>query len=162
MTKKDIHGNYTESFPIDRHLHYSTHCNIWKQCFHYHIRIAKPRDDVCAACEHVLIHQKCWTKSAHIPYIFMYSPWNVLLCYLNGERTMSERWVNPVWTLTAIWRMIFERWANSEPERSANASAMWTVNARWTFHSESLGYFPCIILNTKFGKNWITELRNFV
>ena len=46
MTKKDIHGKYIESCPNDRHVHYSTFCNIWNQCLP-HIRIAKPRDDVC-------------------------------------------------------------------------------------------------------------------
>ncbi|XP_078328084.1 uncharacterized protein LOC144623518 [Crassostrea virginica] len=50
MTTKDIHGKYIESCPNDRHVHYSTFCNIWNQCLP-HIRIAKPRDDVCATCE---------------------------------------------------------------------------------------------------------------
>uniref|UniRef100_A0A8W8N980 DUF7869 domain-containing protein n=1 Tax=Magallana gigas TaxID=29159 RepID=A0A8W8N980_MAGGI len=49
-TKKDVHEKYVESCPNDRHVRYSTFCNIWNQCLP-HIRIAKPRDDVCATCE---------------------------------------------------------------------------------------------------------------
>ena len=56
-----------------------------------------------------------------------------------------------------------ERTWNTERGRSANASAVWTVTARWTLYSESLGYFPCIVLNLKFGKNLhLYELMNFV
>lgn len=69
----------------------------------------------------------------------------VLLSHLNGERTLSERWtnlnecrVNSVWTHNRIWQRICERWANAIRDRSAKASAKWTVNARWTIYSESL------------------------
>uniref|UniRef100_A0A8W8JM56 Uncharacterized protein n=1 Tax=Magallana gigas TaxID=29159 RepID=A0A8W8JM56_MAGGI len=44
-TKKDVHDKYVESCPNDRHVRYSTFCNIRNQCLP-HIRIAKPRDDV--------------------------------------------------------------------------------------------------------------------
>ncbi|XP_060601134.1 uncharacterized protein LOC132754508 isoform X3 [Ruditapes philippinarum] len=53
-TKLDIHKKYEtsclESEPTKRAVHYKTFCNIWKQCLP-HIKIASPRDDVCATCE---------------------------------------------------------------------------------------------------------------
>ena len=50
MTKKSVHEKYVANCPTDRHVKYSTFCNIWNQCLP-HVRIAKPRDDVCAICE---------------------------------------------------------------------------------------------------------------
>ena len=54
MTRKSIHAKYAESCqdeqPAPRAVKYSTFCNIWYQCLP-HIKIAKPRDDVCATCE---------------------------------------------------------------------------------------------------------------
>ena len=78
-----------------------------------------------------------------------HSPWNILLCHLTGERTVSERWshvertlserrVNDVWTLNAMWTV--------NDVRMRKASAMWSLNARWTFFSESLGYFIFLAL----------------
>lgn len=49
-TKKEVHEKYVESCPNDLHVRYSTFSNIWNQCLP-HIRIAKPRDDVCGTCE---------------------------------------------------------------------------------------------------------------
>ena len=91
--------------------------------------------------------------------------------WTHAERTLSERRVNDVWTLNASWWTICERWTMSERgtrterKRERNVNGERTMNARWTFYSESLGYFHCIVLNLKFGKNlhvWVIKLCNFV
>ena len=43
-----------------------------------------------------------------------------------------------------------ERWANAERERSANASAKWTMNARWTQDERSIRKASCVFLSTKY------------
>ena len=103
----------------------------------------------------------------------LHNPWNVLLCHLNGEWTMSERWVNGERTLKERWgnaewkmserlmKLVNDMWTlNDEQMRNANrgkresnVNGERTMNAQWTFYSESLKYFPCIVLNLKFGKN---------
>ena len=112
-----------------------------------------------------------------------YIPWNVLLSHLNCERTMSERWVNgertlnerwanAEWTMSERWMQVGERyvnpdrWANAERERSANASAMWTVNARWT-HDERFirkvsGIFIALYLTSNLVGIYMYEFLNFV
>ena len=51
-----------------------------------------------------------------------YSPWNVLLSHLNGERTMSERWTNAERTQS-------ERCVNAERNL---VNDVWTVNGERT------------------------------
>lgn len=75
----------------------------------------------------LLFCQRKWTKC--------YSPWNLLLFLLNGERTSSERTVSALWangmrTLNGIrWTLMnHERWANAE----RNWFAKWTVDDMWT------------------------------
>ena len=54
MTKKRLHDLYVNSCTTDghasRYVKYSTFCNIWNHCLP-HVKIAKPKDDVCATCE---------------------------------------------------------------------------------------------------------------
>lgn len=50
-TKKDVHEKYIESCPNDRHVGYSTVCNIWDQCLP-HIGMAKPRGYLCPRCSY--------------------------------------------------------------------------------------------------------------
>ncbi|XP_053386664.1 uncharacterized protein LOC128550843 [Mercenaria mercenaria] len=53
-TKMNLHEKYVNMCaqfePTCRSVKYSTFCNIWTHCLP-HIRIATPRDDVCATCE---------------------------------------------------------------------------------------------------------------
>ena len=44
----------------------------------------------------------------------LYSPWNVLLSHLNGERTMNERWTHAEWTVCERRTEFGERWTVSE------------------------------------------------
>ena len=63
---------------------------------------------------------------------------------MNSECTLNERWVNAEWTMSERWTQVAEGYVNAERE--------------WT---ESLRYFPCIVLNPKFGKNlhvWVIKL----
>ena len=52
--KKHVHEQYTEHCAQsgNRALKYKTFCKVWKNCVS-HIRIASPRDDVCATCERI-------------------------------------------------------------------------------------------------------------
>ena len=52
MTKLYIHSLYRESCVVDnvRFVKKSCFCTVWNTCLP-HIRIATPRDDVCATCE---------------------------------------------------------------------------------------------------------------
>lgn len=53
-TKVTVHKSYigscAETVPITRAVKYSTFNNIWRSCLP-HIKIASPRDDVCATSE---------------------------------------------------------------------------------------------------------------
>ena len=91
---------------------------------------------------------------------------------MNGEITLNERWANAEWTMSERWTQVgeryvnAERWANTERERSANASAMWTVNARWT-HDERFirkvsGIFIALYLTSNLVRMYMYELLNFV
>ena len=55
-TKQDIHGKYVSSVselePPMRSVKLTTFRNIWRACLS-HIKIATPRDDVCATCEKI-------------------------------------------------------------------------------------------------------------
>ena len=51
-----------------------------------------------------------------------YSPWNVLLSHLNGERSLSERWTNAERTQS-------EQCVNAERNL---VNDMWTVSERRT------------------------------
>lgn len=57
--------------------------------------------------------------------------------HLNGDWTVSARWVHSEQTLhehmlNENWGGLnYEQWANAEHKQSANMSANWTVNARW-------------------------------
>ena len=73
----------------------------------------------------------CWIMNLHVDLrtacLQVYSPWNVLLSHLNGERTMKEGWTNAERTQSE--RCVnAERWANAERERSATRalSEQWT------------------------------------
>ena len=118
--------------------------------------------------------KKNYNKQYFTIVYFSYSPWNVLLSHLNGERTMSkgwvngertlyESWVNDVWTLNASWWTICERWTmtergtRTERKRERNVIGERTMNA----YSESLGYFPCIVLYLM-ARIYMYELLNFV
>ena len=126
--------------------------------------------------------KKNYSKLYFTIVYFSYSPWNVLLSHLNGERTMSkgwvndertlnERWANAEWTMSERWTQVgeryvnAERWANAERKRSANASAMWTVNARWTHNERFIrkvsGIFIALYLTSLVGI-YMYELSNFV
>ena len=85
----------------------------------------------------------------------------------NGERTLSESRVNDVWTEVGERYVKAERWANAERERSANASAMWMVNARWRhderFIRKGSGIFLALYLPSNLARIYIMyELLNFV
>lgn len=56
-TKSSVHEKYTASCTEGniRAVKYSTFNNIWRSCLS-HIKIASPRDDVCATCERM---RKC-------------------------------------------------------------------------------------------------------
>ena len=83
--------------------------------------------------------------------------------WVNGERTLNERWANAEWTMSERWTQVgeryvnAERWANAERERSANVIGERMMNA----YSESLGYFPCIVLYLM-ARIYMYELLNFV
>ena len=87
---------------------------------------------------------------------------------MNGECTLNERWVNAEWTMSERWTQVAEgyvnaerEWTRTERKRKRNMNRERTMNERWTFYSESLRYFPCIVLNPKFGKNlhvWVIKL----
>ena len=50
-TKKSVHKDYRDSLADNaREIKYTTWTKIWRNCVP-HIRIATPRDDVCATCE---------------------------------------------------------------------------------------------------------------
>ena len=80
-----------------------------------------------------------------------------------AERTLSERRVKDVWTLNASWWTICERWTitergtRTERKRERNVIGERTMNA----YSESLGYFPCIVLYLV-ARIYMYELLNFV
>ena len=73
--------------------------------------------------------------------------------WTHTERTLSKRRVNDVWN--AKRKLVNEMWTQND-ERTLNANGAQrerivnserTMKAQWTFRSESLGYFPCIVLN---------------
>lgn len=53
-TRKRLHELYVTSCTTEETVHrsvkYSTFCNIWNHCLP-HVKIAKPKDDVCSTCE---------------------------------------------------------------------------------------------------------------
>ena len=67
-----------------------------------------------------------------------YSPWNVLLSHLNGERTLSERWTNAERTqsercVNAERNLVNDMWTvNGERTQNANGAQTRALSKRWT------------------------------
>ena len=91
--------------------------------------------------------------------------------WANSERSVNERWTNAEWTqsercLNAEHKLLKDMWTlnESEHERSANASAIWTVNARWTnderFIRKVSGIFLALYLTLNLVRIYMYELLN--
>jgi hypothetical protein len=50
---------------------------------------------------------------------------------VNGERTLNERFVNGEQTLNERFK--------------PNVNAMWTLNGKWSIHSDCLSFFPYMV-----------------
>ena len=67
-----------------------------------------------------------------------YSPWNVLLSHLNGERTLSERWTNAERTqsercVNAERNLVNDMWTvNGERTQNASGAQTRALSERWT------------------------------
>ena len=67
-----------------------------------------------------------------------YSPWNVLLSHLNGERTLIERWTNALRTqsercVNAERNLVNDMWTvNGERTQKASGAQSRALSERWT------------------------------